>query len=250
MTAKLYALSLSHPAQAARCMLEYKGIDHEVVEILAGPHDIRLRLAGFSGGTVPALKLDDGRRIQSSLEISRVLEELKPEPPLFPADPAQRAAVEEAEAWGEGELQPAARRIGRAALVSDPALRKWFARFAGFPLPGLVGPTLIPIAHRMARSVGATQEQGKADVAALPGMLDHVDELIAAGTIGGDQPNAADFQIAASVRYAMTWDDLRPFAEGRPAGELAMRLLPDYAGPIPKTVPDEWLAPARAASTR
>jgi len=29
----------------------------------------------------------------------------------------------------------------------------------------------------------------------LRGLLDHVDALVAEGTIGGEQPNAADFQV-------------------------------------------------------
>ena len=60
----------------------------------------------------------------------------------------------------------------------------------------------------------------KADLAALPGQLDHVESLIDAGTIGGEEPNAADFQIAVSLRLLMCFDDLRPLIEGRPAGEL------------------------------
>ena len=86
MTAKLYSMSLSHPSQAARLMLERKGIEHRVVELLPGFHPPQLRAAGFRGGTVPALKLD-GRRIQGSLRISRALEQARPDvAPLFPAD--------------------------------------------------------------------------------------------------------------------------------------------------------------------
>ena len=64
MKAKLYALKLSHPAHAARLMLERKGIDHEVVNLLPGLHPQALRAMGFGGKTVPALKLPDGRRIR------------------------------------------------------------------------------------------------------------------------------------------------------------------------------------------
>jgi glutathione S-transferase len=83
VSARLYSLSLSHPSQAARLMLEHKGLEHEVVELLAGIHPLQLRAAGFRAGTVPALKLD-GRRVQGSLRISRALEQARPEPALFP----------------------------------------------------------------------------------------------------------------------------------------------------------------------
>ena len=41
---------------------------------------------------------------------------------------------------------------------------------------------------------------------------------MAAGAIGGEQLNAADFQIPTSIGLAMTLDDLRPAIESRPAG--------------------------------
>ena len=70
-------------------------------------------------------------------------------------------------------------------------------------------------------------------LAALPAMLQRIDDWIAAGVIGGEQLNVADFQIAPSLRLAMTLDDLRPAIEARPAGELAKRVVPDYPGDCP-----------------
>ena len=142
MTAKLYSLATSHPAHAARAMLERKGIEHEVVDMLPGMHPLVLRAAGFRGGTVPALKLD-GAKVQGSLRISRALERAKAQPPLFPDDPGRRRAVEAAEAWGEGELQPVPRRIFRWGTVRQQELRRWLGELAGVPLPGL-GATVKP----------------------------------------------------------------------------------------------------------
>ena len=127
MSAKLYALELSHPSQAVRLMLERKGIDHEVKNLLPGFHPPVLRLAGFRGDTVPALKID-GRRVQNSVAISRALDEIRPDPPLFPADPERRRAVEEAEAWGERELQPVPRRMFRWGVTNSAELRRRLAR--------------------------------------------------------------------------------------------------------------------------
>jgi glutathione S-transferase len=75
--------------------------------------------------------------------------------------------------------------------------------------------------------------------------LDHIDRLIAGGVIGGDEPNAADFQIGTTVRVFLAYEDLRAQVEGRPAADLAMRLLPRYPGPIPPFLPREWLAAVR-----
>jgi glutathione S-transferase len=90
-----------------------------------------------------------------------------------------------------------------------------------------------------------SDERVQADIAALPAQLDHVDGLIAAEVIGGAEPNAADFQIGTTVRVLLAFDDIRPLVEGRPAAELAMRLLPRYPGPIPPFLPPEWLAATR-----
>src|SRR3954469_4781499 len=125
MAAKLYGMSISHPAQAARAMLKYKGIEHELVSVQPGAQPVMLRLAGFRGRTIPALVLD-GRKVQGSLAISRALEEAKPDPPLFPAD--RRAAVEEAEAWGERELQPIPRRFFRWGLAANGDFRRAVVR--------------------------------------------------------------------------------------------------------------------------
>ncbi|CAN5450062.1 hypothetical protein BH20ACT17_BH20ACT17_03100 [soil metagenome] len=51
---------------------------------------MRLR---FAQRTVPALRLDGGEKVQGSRAILRRLDELVPEPPLLPADPAARDAV-------------------------------------------------------------------------------------------------------------------------------------------------------------
>src|SRR6185295_18466602 len=50
-------------------------------------------------------------KVQGSLNISRELDRIQPDPPLFPADPEKRRKVEEAEAWGDGAPQDIPRTI-------------------------------------------------------------------------------------------------------------------------------------------
>src|SRR5437763_1450764 len=116
-------MAISHPSQAARKMLDLKQVDYQLVEVLPMNQKVHLRLAGFRGGTVPAVKLD-GRKLQGSRNISRALDARWPEPPLFPADPELRARVEEAEQWGEEQLQPIPRRLFRFAVANDAELRR------------------------------------------------------------------------------------------------------------------------------
>lgn len=248
MTLTLYAMPVSNPANAARGMLAYKRLDHRLIRFPPGFHPLLVRAAGFPGWTIPALETADGRKLQSSLAISRYLDELRPDPPLFPADPERRRAVEAAERWGEAELQPVPRRIFRRALVQQFPLRRWFTgRVIGMPLPGFNARVSQPVPRRLATIVGATEEAARADVAGLPALLDRVDALIAEGVIGGDQPNAADFQLLATICSLGLMVDLQPALEGRPCQRAARALFPRYDGlpTPPQSLPQDWLAPLR-----
>lgn len=243
MSVKLYSIPVSHPARAVRGMLEHKGIEYDLVNFPVGVHPVGLRLAGFRGRTVPALKID-GRRVQGSLEIARELERIQPDPPLFPAD--RRAAVEEAEAWGERELQPLPRRFFRWGVAHRPRVAQWLAGQAKLPAPSVVGVASMPAGRYFAHLSRATDENMRAGIARLPELLDHVDALIADGTIGRPgEPTAADFQIASSVAVLRSFGDIKGAVEGRPAAELAERLFPRALPELPPFLPEEWLAPVR-----
>jgi glutathione S-transferase len=230
-------------------MLERKGIEYKRVDLLAALHRRMLRMLRFDGVTVPALKLD-GRRIQGTLQIARELERLQPEPPLFPSDPAQRAMVEDAEAWGDERLQPCARRISWWALRRDRSAVRSFLEGARLGLPvWLAAQTSGPFVRAAARMNQATDEAVERDVRELPALLDHADRLIADGVIGGGEPTAADYQIAPSIRLLMSLDDLRPAIEVRPIGKLAPELVPDYPGHVPAVLPSDWLGWTRAGVT-
>jgi glutathione S-transferase len=241
----LYGTPPSPPSHSARLMLERKGLDHRVVWLLPGLWPVLLRTRGFRGGTVPAMRVD-GRRLQGSRTISRALEELKPDPPLFPTDPDRRLAVEEAERWGDEVLQDVPRRIVRWISVHRPEARVMIAREVGIPLPRFAAWVNAPAARHLARKVDADAQIERA-IAQVPEVLDHVDALISEGMIGGEEPNAADFQIATSVRALLTVQDLAPATQGRPAADLAMRLLPELGNDFPAgMLPGEWLGSVRA----
>ena len=197
--------------------------------------------------TVPAMKID-GRKVQGSRQIARELERLQPEPPLFPADPEQRAAVEEAERFGDEELQHPIRQILWWTIKRDKAPLRSYSEGAKLGVPiGLAVKTAAPIvAARRPLQRGQRRER-QARPGGAAGLLQKVDDWIAAGVLGGEQLNAADFQIAPSIGLAMTLDDLRPAIEGRPAGELAKRVVPDYPGHTPPILPAAWLRRSRDA---
>lgn len=249
MTATLYSLSVSHPALAARCMLEHKGIDHRVVDLVPGTQPVVLRLLRFRGPTVPALVVD-GRRIQGSGTIARALDGLRPDPPLFPRDAAARRRVEEAERWGEDVLQHVPRRIFRWMAANHYAVRRWLAvEAASVPLgAALARPRLQ--ARLFARASGADDATVQADLMALGDHLAEVERLRGLGVIGGAEPNAADFQIAASLRSIGKLADLAPYVDDHPAVRWAATVVPPLPGSVPAVLPREWLQPLAALTPR
>jgi glutathione S-transferase len=235
-------------------MVELKQVECKIVPVAPLNQRLHLRLAGFRGGTVPALKLD-GRKVQGSRGIARILDERWPEPPLFPADPQRRARVEEAERWGDQELQPIPRRLFRFGVANDPELRQWVLRRQRVPAPGLVGGLLRLLVEPYARTVEAdgrrANEDGvRADLAALPAVLDRVDRLLEDGTLALEPPNAAALQILVTVRLLDGFEDLHDLVRAHACAEPARELFPDYRVKLPSFLHPAWLEPVVAATKR
>lgn len=246
----LYVICGSHACRAGSLMLEHKGIAHRRVVLPTGAHPMLVRALGFPGhrkpirsldgptpaalrmldrlGTVPALR-HGSERVQTNRLIARFLDRLQPHPPLFPADPELRAAVEQAERWGDQSFQMAARRIVLSG--SQHGLDTLRDR-AG---DGRLGPLLSKrersreINSRIAaRAIFRADPQAERQLLGeLPAMLDRIDAWIAAGVLDGERLNAADLQIAPSLALIAYRLDLRPQIEARPAGAWLERVLPE-----------------------
>jgi glutathione S-transferase len=245
MKVRLYSIPGSHPVAAVEAMLRHKGIAYKRTDLVTVMAKAILRLLGFPKNTVPAMKID-GVKVQGSRQIARELDRVRPEPPLFPADAEKRVAVEEAERWGEEELQHPVRQIVLWSIKESRTPIRSYLEGAKLGLPlGLAAAVAPPIIAVSARMNGATERTVREDLVKLGGLVQQVDDWIAAGVLDGEELNAADFQIAASLRLAMTLQDVRPSLEGRPAGELAMRAIPSYAGECTPILPAAWLEPLR-----
>lgn len=235
----LYLVPRSHPVQAVRKMLEFKGLEPAEVSLVPGIHGIVLRLRGFATTTVPALVID-GEKVQGSTRISMRLEELVPEPTLFGSDPSERRAIQAAERWADVELQPIHRRALRYALLRRADLRPTLAPRALQRFPRLAGVATFPQAALLAWLARASPARVRAELATLPAKLDHVDALIARGTIGNPQPTAADFQIGSIIWSLLAFEDFRPYVKSRPCASLAGLMGPERP-PVAPIVPPEWL---------
>jgi glutathione S-transferase len=232
MEARLYVVHGSHPCAAVEKALTLKGIPYRTVE-LPPPMHAPIQRVLFGRRTVPGIRLD-GEKVSGSRPILRRLEELRPEPPLFPADADERARVEEAERWGEETFQPVGRRLLWPAMKRSPGAMVSYSEHSKLPMPAPAIRLSAPLISRMEIALNrASDDAVQADLEALPGYLDRIDGWLEEGLLGGDPPNAADLQIAATLRLLMTLDDLRPLIEERPAGRLALRLFPDADGRMP-----------------
>lgn len=87
---RCYSMKFCPYAQRTRLVLAAKGIPHEIVNINLKTKPEWYVAKSVTGGKVPALELD-GNFVPESLLTSDLLEELYPEPALYPADPWQKA---------------------------------------------------------------------------------------------------------------------------------------------------------------
>jgi glutathione S-transferase len=221
--AKLYGLRGAPPSYSAELMLRHKRIPYRRVNIIPGRHRNTLPRKGFPGGTAPALLLN-GRHVQTNRAVARALDELVPDPPLFPADGEARAHVEEAERFGDEVLQHATRRMTLWSLTLDPE--------SVTPHPA-IGRLLVPrnawlrarLMPKVFEQYGITEAVVREDFAALPGMLDKLDGYVANGALNGPQLTAADFEIAPLVAALLGHRDRRAQIERRPVAGLVPRVL-------------------------
>lgn len=251
---KLYVIP-THPCATGMLMLEHKGIRYRRVELPAGLHPLALRLHRFAGnatpfrdiddrprrvlaladrmGTVPAL-LHDGSRVMTNRNIARFLDEVQPDPPLFPAEPDRRLAVEDAERWGDEVLQMTARRLLLAAMLHG---REGIVNRGG---DGRLGALIsrhetarFAVARLVARFAFAANARSEQDLlAALPGMLDRIDAWIETRVLGGEHLHAADFMIVTSLALLCYRPDVRAELQRRPAIGLLDRILPEPASAV------------------
>jgi glutathione S-transferase len=206
-------------------MLQHKGLAWRPLEFIPGMQIVALRPLGFPGRTVPALKLD-GFKVQGNRNIARFLEEIEPDPPLFPAH--RVTAVEEAERFADEVLQTLARRLVLSAGRRDLGL------LAEHGDSGGLGAILAPGRRRRravmsmaARHFGISARTEALDLAVLPRVLDRVDAMISSGVLNGPELNAADFQTAPSLSLLAYRLDARDAVRRRPSWRLAERLVPE-----------------------
>tara|TARA_R110002167_G_scaffold60017_6_gene169962 strand:- start:934 stop:1566 length:633 start_codon:yes stop_codon:yes gene_type:complete len=177
---KLYDFTLAPNPRRVRMFLAEKGIEvpTEQVNTREGAQFSDAFLAVNPRGTVPALVLDDGTVLTESVAICRYFEEINPKPPLFGANPKEKAVIDN---WN--------RRAEIEGMMSvGDALRNSLPMFADRGLAG--APDGVP-------QIPALVERGKA---MLVRWLGHLDKRLGETKfLGGDDFSVAD--ITAFITF-------------------------------------------------
>lgn len=203
----LWQIDISHYSEKVRWALDYKQVPHARRSPLPGTHiPIALALTGGAQPTVPVLTVD-GRAIGDSTAILAALEELHPEPALYPADPAERARALELEDFFDEQLGPHTRLLPFYEMIQEPDL---FAEVAAASVPGPLGRAK-PVVGAYARAYtslrwgansSADAERARAGIVAA---LDRLDAELESGDgefLVGDRLSVADI-TAASLFYPL-----------------------------------------------
>ncbi len=123
MKARLYVIPASHPSIAAQLMLEHKGIAYKRTDLLPVISKGVLRAVGFPGSHRAGAEDRRQARCRARARSPASSTACGPSRRCFPADPEKRAAVEEAERFGDEELQHPIRQILWWGIKQRPASR-------------------------------------------------------------------------------------------------------------------------------
>ena len=206
----------------------------ELPNVLHIPH----QLARFRAPTVPAMKLG-GEKLVGSRTIMRRIDQQWPDPPLY-----DRPGVEEAERWGDEELQPVGRRVIAWATSHCLSSTPSFFVDSKLPMPPPVIRVLAPVVTRLGGlRNGAGDDAVREHLAALPGHLERIEGWIDDGTIGTDEATAADLQIGSVLGLLLGVQDVARIIEPHErVAALSRRWFPRYPGHVPSGVlPAAWL---------
>lgn len=223
MSVVLWHIEISHYNEKARWALDYKRIPYELRTPMPGTHRLTaLRLTRGKHERLPVIAID-GERSWDSTAIIAALEEYRPDPPLYPGDPAERERALALEDHFDEELAPRIRRMlwhytfADTDATVDAVIPDRGSRFRR----GLLRST-APVARRMVRrDYGVDQASAEEAMEGIRAAMERLEtELDGRDHLVGDGFTVADLTAAALFTPLLA-------PEGRPwAPELVPALRP------------------------
>ncbi len=213
---ELFQFRISHFNEKARWALDYKGIEHVRHSLVPGPHKVRFKkLSGQE--QVPVLRVN-GKIVAGSNAIIDYVESERPEPALYPHDPATKARALEIQAKFDAEIGPAIRLAMFHELLADPS---YFVRMLTWDqsLPVRLGyRAIFPLVRvLMGREMKITPANATRALETTRSGLDFVAaESAATGYLAGDRFRVADLAAASLLGPAVEMEP-SPFAYPKPA---------------------------------
>ncbi len=222
----LWHISISHYSEKVRWALDHKRIPHRRRAVpIPGAHiPASLWLTHGANRTFPVLEID-GRRIGDSTEIIAALERRFPDPPLYPADPAQRHRALELEDFFDEELGPHTRLLAFHELGKDrERFEAVIARTAPGPIARLgsgaagYARTFTGLRYGVRSEEAAEVARGK-----IVNALDRLEVELGSGEhLVGERFGVADL-AAAALFYPLVLPDGAPLAGDEPLPQSLAR---------------------------
>jgi glutathione S-transferase len=235
----LWQIDVSHFSEKARWALAWKGIEHRRRSPVPGAHmAVALWLTRGAHYTFPVLSID-GKGIGDSTAIIAALEERFPDPPLYPAEIADRRHALELEEFFDEELGPHIRQLAWYEFGNDPErFAELMEQTAPRPLARFGRPTAAYAraytALRFRAGDAAVAEQARAKTLAA---LDRLEAELGDGEyLVGDRFSVADL-TAASLFYPLAQPDEGPLDADSPSA----RGFEAFREPLERRRGIEWV---------
>ncbi len=193
----LHQFRYSNFNEKARWALAFKGLDLRRKDYLPGPHGREIKKIAPESHT-PILEWD-GAFVQGSAEVVDFLETTYPEPPLYPADAAEREEALQIQTRFDEQVGPEVRRALFLDTMGDP---QYMAKLFAGGKPWIVQKSygaMLPLVRPLMRSaMDLTIDKQAAALKATEDALDFVAERSKeTGYLVGDRFSVADLAAAA-----------------------------------------------------
>jgi len=226
----LHQYEISPFCDKVRRILHLKGVPYEVHEIRALRSVVEVRRINRIG-KVPVLEID-GELVVDSSEIARFLDERFPAPPLWPADPRERAQCHLLEDWADESLYFYEMTM-RLQWPSNSA--RWARELmrADGRLGQAIGPVLVPrlIAQRT-KAQGVGRKPHEMVLRELERHLDALDALLDDGEwLASPALTIADIAVAAQITAISGAREGHAALEGHPVTAAWLQRTNDATRP-------------------